>query len=287
MLRLLTFSTLYPNAAAPNHGVFVETRLRHLVATGDVQSIVMAPVPWFPSSNPRFGTWARYAAVPRLEQRAGLDIRHPRFAVIPRIGMTAAPYWLYAAAKRCLAQLLAHGHRFDLIDAHYFYPDGVAAVWLGRHFNLPVVVTARGSDVTQLPDYAVPRALIRRAAMQADAVISVSGGLRAALGALGVPADRITVLRNGVDLRLFRPPTGDARAAMRASLGMTGPCLLSVGALIARKGHDVTIRALAYLPEWRLFIAGEGPEQAALLALAAECGVADRVTLLGSVPHAE
>ena len=47
-VRLLTFSTLYPNAAQPNHGVFVENRLRHLVATGEAGSTVLAPVPWFP-----------------------------------------------------------------------------------------------------------------------------------------------------------------------------------------------------------------------------------------------
>lgn len=61
-LRLLTFSTLYPNAAQPNHGIFVENRLRHLVASGAVTSTVVAPVPWFPSRNARFGHWARCAA---------------------------------------------------------------------------------------------------------------------------------------------------------------------------------------------------------------------------------
>jgi glycosyltransferase involved in cell wall biosynthesis len=267
--------------------VFVENRLRHLVASGQAQSTVLAPVPWFPSTNPRFGEWARFAAVPRFEKRHGLDIHHPRFIAIPRIGMTISPYLLFAAASRALTELLTAGHQFDLIDAHYFYPDGVAAIWLGKRFNLPVVVTARGSDVTQFPAYALPRALIRRAAGQADAVITVSAGLRAALGKLGVPADRITVLRNGVDLSLFRPPDAAARAATRQALGLTGPTLLSVGGLISRKGHDLTIAALARLPEWRLLIAGEGPERAALAAQAARLGVADRLTLLGPVPHAE
>ncbi|MEO9190081.1 MAG: glycosyltransferase family 4 protein, partial [Acetobacteraceae bacterium] len=57
-LRLLTFSTLYPNAARPNHGIFVENRLRHLVGSGEVSSVVVAPVPYFPSAAPVFGDWA-------------------------------------------------------------------------------------------------------------------------------------------------------------------------------------------------------------------------------------
>jgi glycosyltransferase involved in cell wall biosynthesis len=286
-LRILTFSTLYPNAAAPNHGIFVENRLRHLVGGGAVHATVLAPVPWFPSRNQRFGAWANYAAVPRLEQRTGLHVHHPRFLAIPKIGMAVSPALLFASASRALARLLAAGNAFDLIDAHYFYPDGVAAVWLGQRFGLPVVVTARGSDVTQFPDYAVPRRLIQRAALAADGVITVSAGLRGALAALGVPEARMTVLRNGVDLSLFRPPDPAARDAARGALGITGPTLLSVGGLIPRKGHDLTIGAMVHLPEWSLLIAGEGPQQAALAALAERLGVAARVTLLGPRPHAD
>jgi glycosyltransferase involved in cell wall biosynthesis len=283
-IRLLTFSTLFPNTQAPNHGVFVRNRLLHLTAGGQVRAEVLAPVPWFPSRNERFGAWARYAAVPPRETQAGLTVHHPRFLAIPRVGMSVSPRLLYVTARRALARLLAEGHRFDLIDAHYFYPDGVAAVWLGQRFGLPVVVTARGSDVTQFPDFATPRRLIRAAALAADGVVTVSDGLRRALADIGVPRERVVVLRNGVDLSLFKPPLD--RDAARAALGLTGPTLLSVGGLIARKGHALTIEALCHLPAWRLLIAGEGPDHEALLATAARLGVAARVQLLGALPHA-
>jgi glycosyltransferase involved in cell wall biosynthesis len=280
-LRLLTFSSLYPNAAMPNHGIFVENRLRHLVASGAAEATVLAPVPWFPFRK------GEAAGAPDFEQRHGIEVHHPRFLAIPKLGLAVSPALLFACAARGLARLRAEGHVFDLIDAHYFYPDGVAAVWLGRRFGLPVVVTARGSDITQFPDYAVPRRLIRRAALAADGLITVSAGLRTALAGLGVPAERITVLRNGVDLTLFQYQNDAARGAARAALGLDGPTLLSVGALIPRKGHDLTIAALAHLPGWRLLIAGDGPERGALLAQAARLGVAGRVTLLGPRPHAE
>ena len=281
-LRVLTFSTLYPHAAAPNQGVFVENRLRHLLAfaAGRIEATVMAPVPWFPSSHPRFGAWARNAAAPAREARHGIAVLHPRFIALPRIGMNLAPFLLYAAARRAMRGLPP----FDLIDAHYLYPDGVAAIWLGRRLGVPVVLTARGSDVTQLPDHAIPRALILRAIEGAAAVVTVSRGLADALVGLGVPAARITVLRNGIDLQMFPPQD---HAACRAAFGLTGPAMVSVGALIARKGHELTIAALAHLPGWQLLIAGEGPERAALLGLAARLGVADRLRLLGAVPHAQ
>src|SRR5882757_6612387 len=79
-IRLVTFSTLYPNSAQPNHGVFVENRLRHLVASGAATSTVVAPVPWFPSRDARFGEWARCAAAPVEEMRHGLRVLHPRYA---------------------------------------------------------------------------------------------------------------------------------------------------------------------------------------------------------------
>src|ERR1700722_19347062 len=106
-LRLLTFSTLYPNNARPNHGVFVENRLRHLVAGGEATSEVLAPVPWFPSSHPRFGDWAVHAGVIRREIRHGLTVWHPRFPVIPRVGMSLAPMLLYRAMVPVVARLIA------------------------------------------------------------------------------------------------------------------------------------------------------------------------------------
>lgn len=283
-IRLLTFTTLFPNAVQPNHGVFVENRLRHLVASGDVSSVVLAPVPWFPWTSPCFGAWARYAAVPRRENRHGLDVHHPPFPAPPRLGMLTGPTCLYHTARTALRRMLERGSRFDAIDAHYLYPDGVAAVRLGREFGLPVVVTARGSDTSQLPSYRIPRRAIRRTIQEADALIAVSAGLKDGLVALGAPADKVTVLRNGVNLDLFRPP--ESRTDARTALGLgEAKVLLSVGHLIERKGHHKVIQALAKLPACRLLIVGEGPERHALQALARSLGVEDRVRLEGAQPH--
>lgn len=280
MLRVLVFSTLYPNQAQPNHGVFVENRLRHTLAQGGIEATVLAPVPWFPWRNPAFGRYAQYAAVPQQENRHGLTVHHPRYPVIPKVGSRLTPGFLYWAAKRALAGMGMP--KFDLIDAHYFYPDGVAAARLAKELNIPLLITGRGTDLTLIPQSAPERAQIQWASRQASGMITVCEDLRQKLVGLGEPASRVVTLRNGVDLKRFSP--GDREAA-RAKLGIDAFTLLSVGSLIPRKGHELIIAALAELPGMNLMIAGSGPMRAELEHIAAEKGVAPRVRFLGEIAH--
>lgn len=284
MLKLLTFSTLYPGETMPNHGIFVQTRLRYLIASGQVDSRVIAPVPWFPFKGERFGEYGRFAAMPARETRFGLDVAHPRFLRLPKIGMSSAPYTLAWTALRAARALQRAGEDFDLIDAHYFYPDGVAAAMVAKALGKPLVITARGTDINLIPQHAFPRRLILRAAAQADASITVCAALKDELVALGAEASKITVLRNGVDLALFHPGGRDeARASLALAPGRF--TLASVGHLIERKGHELVIGALPELPEVDLLIAGAGPEEGALRRLAERLGVADRVRFLGPLPQ--
>ena len=283
-MNILVFTTLYPNAEQPHHGVFVENRLRHVLAVSGYTAHVVAPVPWFPSANRRFGPYAAHARVPKHEERHGLCIDHPRYPVVPQVGMTLAPYLLYLAARRHVRELRARGDHFDVIDAHYFYPDGVAAALLGREFGLPVMITGRGTDLNLIPRYALPRRAIQWAAQQADALVTVCAALRDDLEAIGVDPQRVTVLRNGVDLDMFQRDEG-ARERLRAEL--EPPVLLSVGHLIARKGHELVIKALAEIGRGSLVIAGEGPEEGRLRAVAESVGVGDRIRFAGRIEHTQ
>jgi teichuronic acid biosynthesis glycosyltransferase TuaC len=283
-MRLLTFSTLYPSAVRPGHGIFVETRLRHLVASGDVQSIVVAPVPWFPLARLGFGRYHALAQTARQETLQGIEVLHPRFPLIPKIGMSTAPFLLAGACVSSMRRILAGGYQFDAIDAHYFYPSGVAAMLLGRHFGKPVVITARGSDINLIARYAIPRRLITWSARRAAAVVAVSQALKGSLEQLGVDGAKICVLRNGVDAQAFRPLDRDAE---RARLGVDGRLLLSVGNLVELKGNELAIRTLPSLPEATLVFVGDGPDRARLESVSHEAGVAQRVRFTGSVAQAE
>jgi teichuronic acid biosynthesis glycosyltransferase TuaC len=279
MLSILTATTLFPNDAKPTHGAFVATRLAKLCESGIVTADVLAPVPWLPSHT-RYADAGRLDLVPRQTRRGPWTVWHPRYLVIPKIGMMITPHTLYLAMRKTLRRLIAEGRRFDLIDAHYFYPDGVAAVRLAREFHLPVVVTARGTDINLIPQYALPRRMILNAAHAADGLITVCQALKDGMVALGVPADRITVLRNGVDLGLFHP---DGRDGARRRLDFRRRTIGSVGWLIERKGHHHVIAALTKLPDTDLVIVGEGPERSRLERLAASLGVSDRVRFMGSL----
>jgi glycosyltransferase involved in cell wall biosynthesis len=283
-VRLLVFTSLYPNVAQPRHGVFVEERLRHLVDSGRVSATVVAPVPWFPFRNERFGAYATFARVPAQERRYDIDIHHPRYPIVPKVGMSLTPSLMYHGLLLVMQKLLKDRAGYDLIDAHYLYPDGVAAVALGRKLGLPVVITARGNDVTLIPQHALPRRRILGAAANAAAVVTVSAALRTRLLALGAAAERVHVLRNGVDLERFCPL---GATDLYKRLGLRSPVWLTVGHMIERKGMHFVIEALAEVPEAVLVIAGDGPEEQRLRQLSKRAGVESRVRFVGAVPHSE
>jgi glycosyltransferase involved in cell wall biosynthesis len=281
-MRILTFTTLYPNAAAPHHGVFVENRLRAFVKHGGAEVRVIAPVPWFPFRGDWAGKYAAYAAAPIEETRYGISISHPRYFVPPKVGMTYAAGSLTRCFDHAVDRLLESGWDFDLIDAHYFYPDGVAAARVARRLGKPFVVTARGTDINFLPRYPAQRRMILEAAAAADGIVTVASALKTELASLGADASKIRVLRNGVDLDQFKPLDRDA---LREKAGLSGPVLASVGHLIERKGHHLVIEALKEIEDATLLIAGDGEERDALKRLAERCGVAGRTHFLGRTPH--
>lgn len=285
-IRTLLFSTLFPSSVRPVHGIFVETRLRELLKCGEIETKVVAPVPWFPFSHKRFGEYGRFAATPRFETRNSIEVHHPRYFLPPRIGMNIAPHTLARAALPAVKKIIREGFDFDLIDAHYYYPDGVAASILAKQLNKPFVVTARGTDLNLIPKFAYPKQLILQTAHQATASIGVCKALMDTLANLGADPGKLKVFRNGVDLDKFRPEDpAEARSRLKLE---ARTILLSVGHLVERKGHHIAIEAMVSLPEHVLLvIAGSGPEQQALEALAEKLGVRQRVLFTGQLANQE
>jgi glycosyltransferase involved in cell wall biosynthesis len=285
-VRTLLFSTLYPSEVRPAHGIFVETRLRELLASGQVQTRVLAPVPWFPFKGRRFGEYGEFAATPHHESRHGIEVEHPRYLVLPKVWMNRAPDSLARASLPAIRALQAQGWDFDLIDAHCYYPDGVAAAMLARALGKPFIVTARGTDLNLVPDFPQPRRRILETADQAAASVGVCQALMDRLAELGADRAKLHVLRNGVDLQRFRP---EPQAAAREHLGLAGGrWLVSVGHLVERKGHHLAIEALKALDaDVQLAIVGRGTEEGALRALAGRLGLASRVRFAGQVAQTE
>jgi len=285
-LRILTFTSLFPSEARPRHGIFVETRLSHLVRDCAVDARVVAPVPWFPFDAPAFGSYARLAATPRRALRAeGMQVTYPRYLMLPRVGVPWQPRSMARAAAPDIARWQRDGWHPDLIDAHYLYPDGVAAALLAERLRLPLLLTARGTDVNVLARLPGPGRRILWAAERAVAVITVSAGLRDTLVALGVDPSRVVVLRNGVDPSIFYP---EDRATMRQRLQLPeGPLAACVGNLVPEKGFELAIEMLGHQAEMRLVIVGDGPLRNELGMLASRLGVAERVSFLPVMAQSE
>jgi glycosyltransferase involved in cell wall biosynthesis len=283
MLRVLTLSTLFPDASRPNFGVFVERQTLGLAVHPKVDLRVVAPIGLPPWPLSHHAHYAGIAPLPTRERWKGLDVRRPRFTALPA---TAGRFHARALARTLLPLLtdIRRDFAFDVIDAEFFFPDGPAAVALGHHFGVPVSIKARGADIHHWGTVPVTAKEVIAAGRTADGVLAVSQAMRADMAALGIPADTIRVHHTGVDLDRFAPRD---RLAAKAAQGVTGPLIVSLGALVPRKGHDVVIGAMPSLPGASLLIAGEGPARKVLEAQIAALGLADRVRLLGSIPHAD
>lgn len=283
MLRVLTLSSLFPDATRPNFGVFVERQTLGLAAHPDVELKLVAPVGLPPWPLSRVGRYAALAALPRHEMWKGVETWRPRFVNLPSTGGRFHAAML-AARMKPLLRAIRRDFAFDVIDASFFFPDGVAAVELGRTFGVPVSIKARGADIHHWGRAPGTAGQVLNAGQAADGLLAVAGSMRDDMVALGINSAKIRVHRTGVDLDRFAPRD---RAAAKAALGVEGPLVASIGALIPRKGHEIVIDAIAALPGVRLMIAGEGPERPKLVAQIARLGVGDRVKLLGSVAHGE
>ena len=286
MLRVVTLSTLFPNAIHPTFGIFVENQTLRLASCEGVDLRVVNPiaVPPFP-----FNRHSRYRERDRLMQEEtwkGLRIARPQFKIIPGLSGVFNSSSLLYAAQRVLRRWWDEGFAFDVIDAQFFYPDGPAASWLASEFRVPFSIKARGADIHYWGSRAGCRRQILAAAAEASGLLSVSQSLRRDMASMGIDESKIKVHYTGVDLERFRPIGLDERAAAKSALGVTGALVVSVGALIPRKGHDVLIEAMAKIDGVTLLVVGEGPEQPHLEATVRRLRLTQRVRLLGNVPHA-
>lgn len=279
MLRVLTLSTLFPNGAEPTLGVFVERQTLGLAARAGVEVEVVAPVglPLWPLSRHRH--YAARAALPEEETWKGLRVHRPRFTVWPKLEVRT-PGAMAEALLPLLRRIRAR-FAFDVIDAEFFWPDGPAAARLARALGVPFSIKARGSDIHFRGARPATAAQVVEAGRAADGLLAVSEAMKASMTALGLPEERIRVHYAGVDLDRFRPRD---RAEAKRALGVEGPLVVCTGALLENKGQRLAIAAVEQVLEATLVLVGDGPDRAALEALAAGSG---RVRLVGRRPHEE
>ncbi|MEP0642276.1 glycosyltransferase [Parasphingorhabdus sp.] len=282
-INILTLATLFPNAAAPNFGIFVERQTAELASRPEANVTVVNPIgiPLWPLS--KFEQYQPLTNLVDHEEWRGLNVHRPRFTLIPKFGGASNPRRIAAAILPLVKRLHAETP-FDVIDAEFFYPDGAAAMRLAAALDIPFTIKARGADIHHWGGDQQCREQILQAAEKASRLLAVSGALKQDMVELGMDGSKISVHYTGIDQDKFKPID---RSAAKQKLNIDGPLLITAGALIARKNQDLVIRALASIPDAQLMLAGKGEEEQNYRALAKQLGIADRVRFLGSVPHDE
>ena len=283
-MKVLTFSSLYPNNIWPQLGIFIKERMTHFAALKDCEVKVIAPVPYFPPL--KLGHRFPYSQVRRRETIEGIDVYHPRYFMIPKVSMVWHGVMMFLAVLP-LAYKLRQAYRFDVIDAHFVYPDGLAAVLLGHAFNTPVVVSARGSDINLYRQLPLINRWLRYTLKRSERVIAVSQALKAAISQLGIASAKVAVIPNGVDPNKFFPYS---RQEARRKLGLgDGRLLLSVGNLNSNKGFDLLLESFKALRrdfhDLSLVIVGEGALRKRLEEQIAALDLQPWARLVGAAPH--
>lgn len=258
------------------------------------------------------GWQTEHLTTPRhgLQGRADLDREEADGLLFHRTPYAAGPLASLPVAGRYLDEMRATEARLeqlvdtlkpDLLHAHSPVLDAIPALRCGRRRGIPVVYEVRacwedaavdhGSTREGSLRYRATRATETWALRRADAVTVICEGLRREFESRGIPADKITVIPNAVDVGSFRfgaEPDG----ALREQLGLRGATIIGfVGSFYAYEGLDLLLasmpRLLAARPQLRVLLVGGGPQEAALKAQAARLGIADKVVFTGRVPHAQ
>ena len=284
---LLVFSTLFPNVRQPNAGVFIRERMFRVAK--ELPVVVVAPQAWFPFQSvirlfkPHFRP-----TVPKYENQDGIDVYHPRFLSVPGVFKSLDGFFL-AVSSYWLLRSLKQRQCFNIIDAHFAYPDGYAASLLGRWLKLPFTITLRGTEARLIKLPAMQQRMLQ-AMKQAARVYSVSASLKQVVVDAGINPDKVMVVGNGVDTSRFKP-LDKLEARSQLDIPDDARVLITVGALCERKGFH---RVLEVLPEIRqrfqnchyLIVGGataEGDWEAKLKQQVAELGLQDVVHFLGSL----
>jgi glycosyltransferase involved in cell wall biosynthesis len=289
VLKILSFTLVFPNPGEPGLGLFVRARLQRMAHDAEIK--VIAPVPLFDYLHPSRKLRPR-SAIPFRRQDERLDVLHPRW-FYPPLGTPANIFCLLFRVLG-LAFRIRKEFPFQIIDSHFGYPEGVVAALLAAVFQCPFTVTLRGNEI-KFAQYRFRRYFLGWALRRAARVITVSEELRRLAIELGVQPALARTIPNGIDPDIFRP---HARFQSRCKYGMPGNSLALVcaGELVERKGHHLVVRALRRIIDEgldaHLWIAGtagrDGPAyEGVIRKLASELGLAERVHFLGFVPRAE
>ncbi len=251
-LKVLVMSRNYPNNVMEILGLWVERLVRQSASFCEPK--VIAPVPYIPPFPWLGEYYSRFRRIDAHRWADSVEISHPRFFVGPGYSLHSVE-WVtyYLGVRRCVDQL----HRrfpFDLIHAHFTYPDGVVAARLGRRYGVPVIITEQVPWRPWLEHYPVVRRQATWAARQSTFHIAISRSVRDSITHFTKDASNLRIIPDGVDGSVFTMPQNGRRFISNQ--------ILFVGATRPVKGVDILLKAVRLLVDRKcdvkLVIVGEG-----------------------------
>ncbi len=280
--RVLVLARNYPNNAFPTLGLWTERLVA--ASTAVARPTVVAPVPYAPPYVP-IAFIQRFRSIERVRTADGVTVHHPRVAAGPGHMLHALDARLAYPTLRKAIIALHRAEPFDLIHAHFIYPEGVIASRIGTELGIPVVTSEHAMWRPWLDRHASVRGQVERALPHIARVTAVSEALRNNIRALFDDHVAVDVIPNVVNERIFVAPRSDESRDPNH--------LLFVGLIRRVKGLDVLIRALGRLlprfPELHLSVAGGSfyrayeRDAAEVRSLVQVLGLQDRVRFLGEV----
>ncbi|KKH16921.1 glycosyltransferase family 4 protein [Methanosarcina mazei] len=287
MRNILIVSHLIPNNIEQNSGTFVFDQVMMLSKFTTIK--VIAPVVWFPFSK-FTKKWGKLRNVKRKRSYGNLEVYYPRYLAIPnRVSATLASF-LYFISVFMEALNIKRRFKFDIIHAHFAYPDGASSVLLSQIFKKPVILTVHGSDINEFPKRKALRHLIVYTLNHVSHVIAVSESLKQNIIKLGIDESKITVIPNGYDPTMFKIIDKE-KCRIKLNIPQNKKIILFIGNLVDVKGINYLIEAMAKIREHDneilLIIIGEGDRKDKFKLLTQNYNLETYIKFVGPQKHDE
>jgi teichuronic acid biosynthesis glycosyltransferase TuaC len=289
-MNVLILSNSFPNPVQPHRGVYTEEIAVELKKKANIT--IVCPLPWFPKTK-QLGKnhhWNIYAHIPRRYTWRNFQVFSPKHIVLPKTSTTLNLFFLICSLFPTLIRL-HKSIRFDAINIHNAFPEGIAGVILGRILKIPTIVTALGSDINGADSSWLRLRLTTWALNRAANITAVSQALCSKMVKMGIHAHKVHYIPNGVDRKSFHPlPKSTCRK--RLNIEQNIKCLLFIGKFRKTKGLDYLVEALHILKQqekldFNTYLIGSGPYGKNLKEKINACGLENRILFVGNQPHSE
>ncbi len=287
-INLLIITNLFPNPAEPNRGIFVAEMVKEL--KNRVELTVLSPMPWFPrwGALKRFKHWNKFSQIPENYEVNGQEVICPKYLAVPKLGFLHS-FFLFISLYSKVKQLHKE-KRFNLINVHWIFPDGVAGFWISRLLKIPIVLTAHGTDVNSYLNMALRKHQILAALKGADKIIVVSQSQRNKLIERRIEPIKIEVVQNGFN-DIF---TIYDKISCRKELNLAINCktIAFIGRLVQVKGFDFLIKATQELgnilnEDYEIAVVGDGSLRKFYETQVKNAGLSKRIRFYGEKSHSE